>query len=228
MQVDLIIPARNEEANLPALLDALPRECFRRIVVCDNASTDRTAELARAGGAEVVLEPRRGYGAACLAGLRHLGADPPDIVAFIDADLSDDPAQLPRLLEPIVRGEADLVIGSRLRLALPGTLTLPQRVGNRLACSLTRLFTGQRYSDLGPMRAVIWQALQSLDMQDTTWGWTVEMQFKAARQQLRIREIDVPYRPRHAGHSKISGSIRGSVKAGWKILYTIAKLATRR
>ncbi|NBC11307.1 MAG: glycosyltransferase [Planctomycetes bacterium] len=225
----LIIPARNEAPNIPGLFDALrdlPPGTVDPIVLCDNGSTDDTAALARPRGATIVRESRPGYGGACLAGLRHLASQPrpPAAVAFLDADLADDPAELPRLLAPIHRGEADLVIGSRHRLAEPGALDPHQRFGNRLACGLLRLSTGRRYTDLGPMRALSWEALQRLDMRDMTWGWTVEMQFKAAKRGLRVIEIDVPYRKRHAGASKISGSLVGSWKAGTKIIGTIARL----
>ena len=224
--VDLIIPARDEADNMPALFDALPRQLLRHVVVVDNGSRDATAELARAGGAVVVHEPQRGYGTACLAGLAWVGrlADPPAAVAFLDADLADDPAKLAPLLEPIVQGSADLVIGTRARLAEPGALDPHQRFGNWLACRLIHAATGRRYRDLGPMRAIGWTALQRLQMRDRTWGWTVEMQYKAAAQGLRFVEIDVPYRRRRAGRSKISGSLVGSVRAGWKIIATIGKL----
>lgn len=234
MVVDLIIPVLNEEPNMAALLMALPREHVRRVVVVDNGSTDRTAELARRGapGLDVVVvsEDQRGYGAACLAGLGWIKqqGDPPDAVAFLDADLSDDPGQLPRLAEPIARGEADLVIGSRPRLAEPGALESHQRFGNALACWLIRLVTGRRYGDLGPMRVIGWSSLVSLGMADRSWGWTVEMQFKAACQGLRTLELDVPYRRRRAGRSKISGSLVGTVRAGCKIVGTIGYLAWQR
>lgn len=224
--VDLIIPARNEEMNIGALMAALPKATLRHVIVADNGSTDQTAKLAQACGAVVVHEPQRGYGAACLAGLGWIAAldDPPNAVAFIDADLADDPALLPTLCASITNNTADLAIGSRPHLAQPGALTPSQRLGNALACRMIRLLTGQRYSDLGPMRAVRWSSLQRLAMADRTWGWTVEMQFKAATQRLRIVEIDVPYRRRNAGQSKISGSWVGSVRAGWKIITTIARL----
>jgi len=225
-KVDLIVPARNEQENIPAMLQALPRASLRHVIVVDNGSTDQTAPLARAGGAVVVHEAQRGYGAACLAGLGWIASqdDPPDIVAFIDADLADDPAKLPQLCEPIAQGEADLVIGSRRRLAEPGALTTPQKIGSIFACGMIRMITGTRYTDLGPMRAARWGSLRSLGMADRTWGWTVEMQFKAAARGLRVMEIDVPYRPRRAGTSKISGSLVGSIRAGWKITTTILLL----
>ncbi len=229
MTVDLVIPARNEEDNIPALLGALPWDFVRYVVVADNGSTDRTAELARDGGAVVVHEAQRGYGAACLACLAWLDGreTPPDVVAFIDADLADDPACLAGLCGPILDGRADLVIGSRVRLAQKGALTPPQRIGSLIASGLIRLITGRRFTDLGPMRAIRWSSLQSLKMADRTWGWTVEMQFKAAAHGLRTAELDVPYRPRRAGVSKISGSVIGSLRAGWKIIVTLAVLAWR-
>ncbi|MEM1109699.1 MAG: glycosyltransferase family 2 protein [Planctomycetota bacterium] len=228
MQVDLIIPARNEAENLPALIaaiDAVRAEAgLRRVVLADNGSTDETADLARGGGFEVVFEEQPGYGAACLAAMSHLEADPPDMVAFLDADLADDPGQLPKLIEPIAQGSADLTLGQRQKLAEPGALDPHQRFGNWLAVSLLRVITGYGYRDLGPMRVVRWRSLEKLAMADRTWGWTVEMQYKAARYGLRLAEVDVPYRKRHAGKSKISGSLVGSFKAGTKIITTLAHL----
>jgi len=230
LRVDLIVPARNEAACLPALFAALvpvhrggPR---LRVILADNDSTDGTARIAADHGAVVVHEPRRGYGAACLAALAWIreGREPPEIVTFLDADLSDDPKGLLTLIGCIEQRQADLVIGSRPRHAEPGALTLPQRFGNRLACTVIRGVTGVRFTDLGPMRAVRWSALESLDMSDTTWGWTLEMQFKAALLGLRCEEIDVAYRHRHAGRSKISGSITGSIRAGTKILSTLGTI----
>ena len=228
MIVDVVVPARNEAENLPALAEALRplREAgvIRRVVLADNGSTDTTAALARAAGFAVVHEPQPGYGAACLAGLAAMEADPPEAVAFLDADLADDPQQLAGLIAPIAQGRADLVLGQRARLAQRGALDPHQRFGNWLASRLLRVITGQPYRDLGPMRVVRWRCLQRLAMADRTWGWTVEMQYKAARYGLRIQEIDVPYRKRHAGSSKISGSVAGSVRAGVKIVATLAQL----
>lgn len=225
---DLVIPAVNEAENLPALVAALAplraSGAVRRVVLADNGSTDATPDLARDAGFTVVTEPRRGYGNACLAGLAALDADPPDAVAFLDADLADDPAGLPGLTAPLADGTADLVLGQRRRLAEPGALDPHQAFGNWLACTLLRITTGRRYRDLGPLRVVRWRSLQTLEMCDPTWGWTVEMQYKAARRGLRIQEIDVPYRKRNAGKSKISGNLIGSMRAGTKIIAVLAKL----
>ena len=151
-------------------------------------------------------------------------ASPPDVVVFLDADLSDDPAALPHLLDPIERGSADIVIGSRVRLADPGALNFLQRFGNGLACRMIALLGGRRYRDLGPFRAVRWETLGRLRMADRTWGWTVEMQMKAAVAGVPVAEIDVPYRVRHTGKSKISGTVRGVAAAGTKIIITILAL----
>ncbi len=226
--IDLIVPARNEETNIVPMLDALPTGFFRHIIVADNGSTDQTAHLAKQHGATVVHEPQPGYGAACQAGLTwiaQLGPDhAPTAVAFLDADLADDPAELPRLCKPITTGQADMTIGTRINLAQPGALDPHQKFGNWLACKLIALATGKRYKDLGPMRALSWHTIKKLSMKDRTWGWTVEMQFKAARQKLRVVEMDVPYRKRRSGKSKISGSLIGSAKAGTKIISTIFTL----
>lgn len=237
LTVDLIIPALNEEVNMAPLLAQLhalddqtsPVGRLRRIILVDNGSTDRTAELAGQHGAVVVREPRRGYGSACLAGLAYIEQDPeaPDAVAFLDADLADDPAHLPTLWAPIASGRADFVLGARHTLARPGALDAHQRFGNWLSCWLLRWTTGKHYRDLGPMRVIRWPTLLALDMRDRTWGWTVEMQFKAAKKKLAVMEIDTPYRKRRAGESKISGSVWGSVRAGVKILTTIARLTWR-
>lgn len=228
LDVVVLIPALDEEPSLPGVLAAIPAAAegwrLRSVLVVDNGSADRTAEVARAGGATVIAEPRRGYGAACLAGLAHLRARPPDVVVFLDADRSDDPAALSALLAPILAGRADLVIGSRaLGEREPGSLTPVQEFGNRLAAALLRLLFGLRATDLGPFRAIRWRALESIGMRDRDYGWTVEMQARAARAGLRVVEIPVRYR-RRIGRSKISGTVRGVVGAGWKILFTIARV----
>jgi glycosyltransferase involved in cell wall biosynthesis len=226
--VDLIIPALNEEAALPLVLAELPTVLLRRVIVADNGSTDRTAEVAKEGGAEVVFEPRRGYGSACLKALAALRAAPPEVVVFLDGDRSDRPEELPRLLEPIERGVADLVIGSRARgAAEAGSLTPQQKVGNAIACLAIRGLYRSRYSDLGPFRAIRWEALEALQMRDPDYGWTVEMQIKAAQRGLRHAEVPVSYR-RRVGTSKVSGTLRGTLGASAKILGLLALYALPR
>ena len=222
--VDVVIPALNEEASLPLVLAALPHPPVRRVVVADNGSSDGTARVAREGGAEVVAAPRRGYGSACLAGLDHLRrTGPPEIVVFVDADYSDHPEELPLLIAPILAGEADLVIGSRVLGKRERGALLPQaRAGNLVACRLIRLLYGQRFTDLGPFRAVRWEALERLGMADPDFGWTAEMQVKAARKGLRCAEVPVSYR-RRVGVSKITGTVSGTLRAGYKILWTVAR-----
>lgn len=223
----VIIPARNEQGSIGLVLGDLPQVC--RVVVVDNGSSDRTAEIATQAGAVVVREDTPGYGRACLAGMAYLeshAADlpcSPEIVAFLDGDYSDYPEQLSELVAPIHLGEADFVLGSRLAGERQrGAMPAQSVYGNKLAVWLMRVFWGYRYTDLGPFRAIRRDALRDLQMQDQNFGWTVEMQIKAVCAKLRIREIPVRYRCR-VGKSKISGTVSGTIKAGYKILYTIAK-----
>ncbi|MGE0706422.1 MAG: glycosyltransferase family 2 protein [Planctomycetota bacterium] len=227
-----VVPALDEERTIgPVVSGLLAHWPLRAVIVGDNGSRDRTAEVARAHGALVVHEPRRGYGAACLAALaaaRALPDGPPEVVVFADGDGADDPRDLPRLLEPILAGRLDLVIGSRTLRPDSRRLLLPQaRFGNLLAVSLLRLLWGGRFTDLGPFRAVRWDALERVGMVDRDYGWTVELQLKAARLGLRAGEVAVRYRERGAGRSKVSGTVTGSARAGVKILSVIGRHALR-
>ncbi|MEM6782969.1 MAG: glycosyltransferase family 2 protein [Bacteroidota bacterium] len=235
MRTIVLIPAFNEARSIGKVIGDLPTDRVDEVVVINNASTDETEANAQAAGATVVREDRRGYGSACLRGLAYVEALPddakPDVVVFLDGDYSDHPDELPQLLAPIERDEADLVIGSRMAgrkhdLVEPGAM-LPQALfGNRLACGLMRVIWGGRFTDLGPFRAIRRDALDALNMEDTTYGWTVEMQIKALRQGLRCTEVPVSYR-RRIGVSKITGTLRGTVGASYKILATIGKYAVR-
>ena len=223
--IDVVIPALNEERALPFVLRDVPRPPVRRIIVADNGSTDATASVAIEHGAEVVHEPERGYGAACLKALAHLASDPPEVVVFLDGDYSDHPDELPDVVDPILAGVADLVIGSRATGARErGALSPQQQVGNVIASTALRALYGAHYTDLGPFRAIRWDTLQALRMKDRNYGWTVEMQIKAAQQRVPYREVPVSYR-RRIGVSKVSGTVRGSVSAGAKILWLLGRYA---
>lgn len=223
-RIAVVIPVFNEESSLPLVLQAIPPGLVDRIVVVDNGSTDGTARVAREGAAEVVAEGRRGYGAACLAGLEHLRRLPPDVVVFLDGDYSDRPEEMPLLLAPILEEGCDLVVGSRVRgRADPGSLLPQARLGNRLATFLLRLLYGVRYSDLGPFRAVRYDRLMRLGMKDRNFGWTVEMQARAALAGWKTMEIPVSYR-RRVGVSKITGTVSGAIGAGAKILTTLFRI----
>ena len=223
-RIAVVIPALNEEASIGQVIEAIP-DWVDDIVVADNGSTDRTAAVATSAGARVVDEPRKGYGQACLTALAALHAC--EIVVFVDGDLSDYPEQMDRLVTPIARNEADMVIGSRVRGRRErGALTPQARFGNWLSCRLIRLFWNVTYTDLGPFRAIRMSCLQRLRMQDRDYGWTVEMQVKAAQVGLRAIEVPVDYRKR-IGQSKVSGTIKGVVSAGTKILGTILLAAIR-
>lgn len=219
--VALIIPALNEADSIGPLCRQIPPQLFLQLVVVDNGSRDGTAEAARAAGAEVTVELRRGYGQACRAGLACLRLEI-NAVVFMDADLADDPADLERLVRFFREGDWDLVIGSRvLGVCEPGALTALQRFGNWLSTWLIRKIWQVRFTDLGPLRIVSRQALARLDLQDRDFGWNVEMQAKAARLKLRVAELPVTYRRRRFGSSKISGTLSGSLRAAVKILWTI-------
>lgn len=222
MRIAVIIPALNEEASIGKVIADIPASLAAEILVVDNGSSDATARVAREGGARVISEPRRGYGVACLAGIA--AADKADIIVFLDGDYSDFPGEMPTLLQPLLEGRADLVIGSRLLgKRTPGALPPHTAFGNRLFGFLLRLLYHQKASDLGPFRAIRRQALLRLKMRDRGYGWTAEMQAKAARLGLRTLEVPVSYR-RRIGKSKISGSLSASLCAGWIILWTLLKI----
>lgn len=224
LRIGVVIPALNEERAIGNVIGDIP-SWVDEICVVDNGSQDRTVDVARAAGATVVREPERGYGAACLRGIDAL--PPVDIVVFLDGDYSDHPEEMGELIAPILSGEQDFVVGSRVKGDLkPGALTPQQVFGNWLACRLMRIFWGVRYSDLGPFRAIKASALKELQMRDRNYGWTVEMQIKAAERKLRSLEIPVSYRPR-IGVSKVSGTIKGTVMAGYTILKVIGQSALR-
>ncbi len=227
MRILVVIPAFNEAGFIGRVVGDVPAGLVEEVVVVDNASTDETARVARAAGATVLSEPNRGYGRACLRGIAYARERHPDVVVFLDGDYSDHPEEMTELVAPILRGEADFVVGSRMTgRREPGAL-LPQALfGNRLACALMRLFWGARYTDLGPFRAIRFDDLVALDMRDPTFGWTIEMQIKAAVAGLRCAEVPVSYR-RRVGVSKITGTVSGTVRASAKILYTIFRFVLR-
>lgn len=217
MNVSVIIPALDEEEAIGATVRGIPRAGIAEVIVVDNGSRDGTARVAADAGARVVVEPRRGYGAACLAGIAALAGDT-DVIVFMDGDASDDPGSFDALLAPIRAGRADLVVGSRsLGVAEPGSLTPQQRFGNALASRWLRVRYGLEATDLGPFRAITRPALLRLGMRDTNYGWTVEMQIRAAKLGLRYAEVAVPYR-RRIGTSKVSGTVRGTIGASVKIV----------
>lgn len=223
--IDVIIPAFNEENSVGNVVREIPKEWVREIIVVNNASTDRTKIEASEAGATVVEELTPGYGRACLKGIEYLKAKghPPDIVVFLDADYSDYPEELPELVAPLVEERAELVIGSRaLGQKEKGSMTPQQIFGNWLATTLLKVFYGVRFTDLGPFRAIKYSALLAIDMQDKNYGWTVEMQVKAAKKKIPSMEVPVNYR-RRIGKSKVSGTVKGTVMAGYKILFTIFK-----
>ena len=223
LSIAVIIPALNEEESVDQVLAAIPLETVDEIVVVDGGSTDRTVEIALASGARVVDEPRRGYGLACAVGVSAVQAD---IVLFLDADGADDPSQIPDLLAPLLSGQADMVLGSRLAGEIaPGAMPWHQRFGNWLAAWLIRRIYGLPLTDLSPFRAVHRRSLLDLEMEEMTYGWPTEMIVKAARRGWRVVEVPVRYRPRLGGRSKISGTVRGTSLATYHILHTVFRYA---
>ena len=222
MRVTAIIPALDEEGAIGYTVARLDRTLVHEVIVVDNGSADRTAERARAAGARVVLEARRGYGNACLAGVRAAAAS--DVLVFLDGDGSDVPEDLPRVLGPLLRGEADLVLGSRtLGEREPGSLSRHQLWGNRLVIGLLRRLTGARLTDFGPFRAIRAEALQRLGMSHPTYGWPIEMVVKAIRRDLRVVEVPVRTRRRSIGRSKVTGTVGGSLLAGYHLIVTVVR-----
>ena len=224
--IDVIIPAYNEEESIQSVVNDIPKDYVRNILVCNNASTDHTSARAAAAGAIVLDQPLPGYGNACLRGIAYLKnlEVKPDIVVFLDGDYSDFPEELIDIARPIVEDDYDLVIGSRTTGELEKGAMMPQQVfGNWLATTLIKMIYNYEFSDLGPFRAIKYDQLMAINMVDKNFGWTVEMQVKAAKQKLKCTEIPVKYRKR-IGVSKVSGTIRGTFLAGHKILWTIFKL----
>ena len=222
--VDVIIPAFNEEKSIARVIGDIP-SLVRHVVVANNNSTDRTAEVALAAGAKVVFEPQKGYGKACLTAMNWIKQQgvQPDILVFLDGDYSDYPQELEELIAPITAGKADLVLGSRaMGEREAGSMTIPQVFGNALATTLMRWMYGAKFSDLGPFRAIQWGKLIALGMVDQNFGWTIEMQIKAHQAGLNYLELPVRYRKR-IGVSKVSGTVKGVIGAGYKIIFTIFK-----
>jgi glycosyltransferase involved in cell wall biosynthesis len=215
MRVSVIIPTHNEAQAIPRVLQDLPSDLVTEVIVVDSNSNDGTAEIASSMGARVIREPRRGYGRACLTGVA--AANSPDIVVFLDGDYSDRPAELPILLAPIIEGHADITLGSRLgKQRIRAALPWHQAFGNRLAASLIRLLYGPKITDLGPFRAGRADVLRALGLEETTYGWAVEMILKSALSGYRVTEVPVSYHPR-IGKSKISGTLKGTLGAAWFI-----------
>ena len=217
MNVSVIIPVLNEEDAISSVINDIPKTLVREIIVVDNGCTDRTVEIARKYGARIVTEPRRGYGSACLAGIAAVQS--PDVIVFLDGDYSDDPTEMQALVQPIRDGQVEFVIGTR-KPSEKGALLPQARFGNKLATDLMRIFFGAKYTDLGPFRAIRYDKLKALNMQDQNFGWTIEMQLKAVKMGMKVCEVPVSYRKR-IGTSKISGTFVGSIRAGTKILTSL-------
>lgn len=221
MKISVIIPALNEEKSIGSVIKDIPLDLVQEVIVIDNGSSDNTAEVARKHGATLLSEPRRGYGSACMKGVNYINET--DIVIFLDGDYSDHPEEIRELVRPILDGQADLVIGSRvLGKSEKGSMHIEQIFGNWLATLLIRVLFGYRYTDLGPFRAIKYDKLIKLDMENKPLGWTIEMQIKALLNKLCVKEIPVSYRKR-IGKSKLSGTVLGAISSSWSILYTIFK-----
>lgn len=225
MIVDIIIPAYNEEDAIALVINDIPKNRVREIIVADNNSTDKTRERAESVGARVINAKIQGYGAACLSAMKYIEEKktPPDIIVFLDADFSDHSNEMNELIIPIENNEADLVIGNRVKSKREKGAMLPQQIiGNKIATLMIRFLYKFTYHDLGPFRAIRYSSLEKLKMKDQTYGWTVEMQVKALNHHLRVKQVEVSYRKRK-GVSKISGTIKGTFLAGAKIINTIVK-----
>ena len=224
--IDIIVPAYNEEESIAMVIRDIPNKWIRNIIVCDNGSTENTAEVAKNSGAITIYQGLKGYGNACLKGMEYIEnlEQSPDIIVFLDGDYSDHPDELELLIKPIIEQDFDMVIGSRALGKLEKGAMQPQQIfGNWLATNLIRLIYGYHFTDLGPFRAIKYSKLIDIEMEDKDFGWTVEMQVKAAKRKLKCIEVPVKYRKR-IGVSKVSGTLKGTILAGHKILWTIFKL----
>lgn len=224
MQVDVIIPAFNEQNSIGSVIRDIPKDIVRDIIVVDNNSSDETSINAQNAGATVLKQPLQGYGNACLKGIEFATnkEQQPDVIVFLDADYSDFPQEMNLLLNTIWKG-ADMVIGNRVKAKREKGSMMPQQVfGNWLACNLMKIMYGYKYEDLGPFRAIKFNKLKEIGMEDKTYGWTVEMQVKALKLKMNVKQVDVSYRKR-IGQSKVSGTVKGSILAGYKIITTIFK-----
>lgn len=223
MKIIVIIPAFNEAKSIDKVIAEIPQDIVSEVIVVNNNSSDETSKVARQAGATVLDEPQQGYGFACLKGIDYAKKQNPDIIVFLDADYSDYPEEMRLLLKPIIEDDFDMVIGSRaLGERQSGSMTIPQIFGNWLATNLLHLFYNVQHSDLGPFRAIKFDKLIALNMRDTTYGWTVEMQLKAAKMKMKTTEVAVNYK-RRIGKSKVSGTVKGTIGAGYKIITTIFK-----
>lgn len=223
LYISVVIPAFNEEKSIAKVIEDIPKDIVSNIIVVNNNSTDNTRKVAEQAGAIVLDESRKGYGWACLKGIEKAKSLKAEIIVFLDGDYSDHPEQLPEIIAPIMDNDKDMVIGSRaLGHKEKGSLTPQQVFGNWLATRLMRIFYGVRYTDLGPFRAIKVEALEKLNMQDKTYGWTIEMQIRSAQHKLNTCEVPVDYRKR-IGVSKVSGTVKGTIMAGYKIIFAILK-----